>query len=86
MNVTTHALREIERAGGLDKYLLKTPDEKLFSDVGSDLKFRIQLVYRQQWQQKLQKAAAKQKYLTPDQVSLRHSNLFVGSRMQLRDS
>jgi hypothetical protein len=50
--------RAIDKAGGLDRYLLKTPDALLWSDLGSDLKFRLGLIYRhqqhQQWQQRLQ--------------------------------
>ncbi len=41
--------RHIDDAGGLDSYLLRTPDRLLMSDVGSDLKFRIGLVYKQRW-------------------------------------
>jgi hypothetical protein len=41
--------RSIDHAGGLDAYLLKTPDRWLFSDVGSDLKYRIGLIYKQRW-------------------------------------
>lgn len=40
--------RRIEQAGGLDSYLLKTPDALLNSDVGSDLRFRIGLLKKQQ--------------------------------------
>mmetsp|Transcript_32969 Transcript_32969/g.85493 ORF Transcript_32969/g.85493 Transcript_32969/m.85493 type:complete len:124 (+) Transcript_32969:137-508(+) len=32
--VTTAALRTIDKMGGLDNYLLKTPEEKLASDAG----------------------------------------------------
>lgn len=35
------ACRFIEASGGLDDYLLKTPDEKLFSDVASKLKVEL---------------------------------------------
>lgn len=34
IRVSTHAIRCIDKAGGLDEYLLNTPDEKLNSDVG----------------------------------------------------
>ncbi len=33
--------RTIDKYGGLDAYLLETPDEKLASDVGSKLKGQI---------------------------------------------
>jgi len=37
-----HAVfRCIDKAGGLDRYLLKTSDEQLASDVGSKLKSQI---------------------------------------------
>ncbi|XP_065835205.1 large ribosomal subunit protein bL28-like [Oscarella lobularis] len=38
MNVTTAAMRWIDKAGGFDPYLLHTPDRKLASDFGSQLK------------------------------------------------
>lgn len=37
--------RAIDRAGGLDRYLLKTPDAQLHSDVASKLKFRLSTIY-----------------------------------------
>ncbi len=58
LKLTTTALRQIDRSGGLDRYLLKTPDRLLHSDVGSDLKFRIGLIYRQRW---FQEAAARRR-------------------------
>lgn len=42
------ACRLIERAGGLDSYLLNTPEVMLNSDLGSDLKFRIEQVKKEQ--------------------------------------
>ncbi|CAN0027139.1 unnamed protein product [Ectocarpus sp. 8 AP-2014] len=41
-NLTTHALRCVDRAGGIDKYLLKTPDEWLNSVQGSKAKRQIE--------------------------------------------
>ena len=38
MNVTTAAMRWIDKAGGFDAYLLHTPDRKLASNFGSQLK------------------------------------------------
>eukprot|EP00752_Nemacystus_decipiens_P004467 g4079.t1 len=40
--LTTHALRCVDRAGGIDKYLLKTPDKWLNSAQGSNAKRKIQ--------------------------------------------
>ena len=37
-NVTTHALRCIDKAGGIDEYLLGTPDAKLDSISGQNAK------------------------------------------------
>lgn len=34
VRVSTHALKCIDKAGGIDEYLLQTPDQKLNSDVG----------------------------------------------------
>jgi large subunit ribosomal protein L28 len=36
--VTAHALRCIDKAGGLDAYILNTPDKKMGSDVGAALR------------------------------------------------
>ena len=40
LRVTTRALRSVQRRGGLDAYLLRTPDERL-GDEGLRLKRRI---------------------------------------------
>jgi hypothetical protein len=40
--------RLIDAAGGLDRYLLQTPDSQLHSDYASELKFQISQVYKQQ--------------------------------------
>uniref|UniRef100_A0A7S1X5A8 Large ribosomal subunit protein bL28m n=1 Tax=Tetraselmis chuii TaxID=63592 RepID=A0A7S1X5A8_9CHLO len=45
--VTTAALRTIDKMGGLDNYLLKTPEHKLGSDVGMKWRQAI-LAARQQ--------------------------------------
>ncbi|WIA17891.1 hypothetical protein OEZ85_009391 [Tetradesmus obliquus] len=60
LNVTTTALRAIDRAGGLDRYLLKTPDSLLYSDLGSDLKFKIGLLYRHKWHEQRQQQQGQQ--------------------------
>lgn len=39
--VTTSALRWIDKAGGLDQYLLNTPEKKINSDRGLEVKRRI---------------------------------------------
>ena len=41
-NLTTHALRCIDRAGGIDAYLLKTPDAKLGSIAGANARRMIE--------------------------------------------
>lgn len=38
LRCTAHALRCIDKAGGLDAYILNTPDKKLGSDVGAELR------------------------------------------------
>ncbi|KAL3137481.1 hypothetical protein ABBQ38_004770 [Trebouxia sp. C0009 RCD-2024] len=53
LKVTTYALRCIDKAGGLDRYLLKSSDQELGSDVGSRL--RAEIVAKQSMQ-KLQSA------------------------------
>jgi hypothetical protein len=55
--------RAIDRAGGLDRYLLKTPDSLLYSDLGSDLKFRIGLLYRHKWHEQRQQQNQQQQQL-----------------------
>ncbi|PRW45122.1 54S ribosomal mitochondrial [Chlorella sorokiniana] len=41
LRVTTAALRDIDKAGGIDAYILNTPDKKLQSDVAMDLRARM---------------------------------------------
>ena len=41
-NVTTHALRCIDKAGGIDAYLLRTPETKLNSIAGANAKRMLQ--------------------------------------------
>ena len=41
LRVTTHALRCVEKAGGLDRYILDTPERKLDSAVAMDLRETI---------------------------------------------
>lgn len=41
-NITTHALRCIDRAGGIDAYLLATPDAKLGSIAGANARRMIE--------------------------------------------
>ncbi|WIA38192.1 hypothetical protein OEZ86_001541 [Tetradesmus obliquus] len=65
LNVTTTALRAIDRAGGLDRYLLKTPDSLLYSDLGSDLKFKIGLLYRHNWHEQRQQQQGQQQLQLP---------------------
>lgn len=43
LRVTSKALRSTDRLGGLDNFLLATPENKLFSDVGSRIKLQIQV-------------------------------------------
>lgn len=44
--------RTIDKYGGLDAYLLETPDKKLVSDVGSKLKEQIRAALVMQKQQR----------------------------------
>lgn len=44
--VTTHALRCIDKKRGIDNYLLTTPDEKLLSVVGIQVKRQLEEYYR----------------------------------------
>ena len=41
MRVTTHAMRCVEKAGGLDRYLLDTPVKKLQSELAVELRAKI---------------------------------------------
>lgn len=52
LNVTAYALRCIDKAGGLDRYLLKTSDQELASDTGSKLK--VEIVAKRQLQKSTQ--------------------------------
>ncbi|KAJ3670350.1 hypothetical protein LUZ60_010674 [Juncus effusus] len=45
VKVTTHALRCIDKAGGIDEYLLKTPYKKMDSELGIIWKARVEKMY-----------------------------------------
>lgn len=45
MNITMHALRCIDKAGGLDEYLLTTPEHKLDNDIARQWRGAIATVY-----------------------------------------
>ena len=45
VKVTTHALRCIDKAGGIDEYLLKTPYEKMDTELGLFWKARVEKMY-----------------------------------------
>jgi large subunit ribosomal protein L28 len=45
VKVTTHALRCIDKAGGIDEYLLKTPYNKMDTEMGIVWKANIEKMY-----------------------------------------
>lgn len=45
VKVTTHALRCIDKAGGIDEYLLKTPYHKMDTEMGLFWKSKIENMY-----------------------------------------
>ncbi|KAL3500498.1 hypothetical protein ACH5RR_039591 [Cinchona calisaya] len=45
VKVTTHALRCIDKAGGIDEYLLKTPYHKMDTEMGLYWKAKIEKLY-----------------------------------------
>lgn len=45
VKVTTHALRCIDKAGGIDEYLLKTPYHKMDTEMGLFWKTKIEKLY-----------------------------------------
>lgn len=47
VKVTTHALRCIDKAGGIDEYLLKTPYKKMDTEMGLYWKARIEKMYEE---------------------------------------
>lgn len=73
------ACRQIDKAGGLDRYLLKTPDSLLHSDVGSDLKFQLGLIYRhKQYQERQQQ----RQQLLPDSSAIQAAAVAASSSRQ----
>ena len=46
MSLTMHALRCIDKAGGLDEYLLTTPERKLDNDLAREWRTKIAAVYQ----------------------------------------
>ncbi|GAV77883.1 Ribosomal_L28 domain-containing protein [Cephalotus follicularis] len=47
VKVTTHALRCIDKAGGIDEYLLKTPYHKMDTEMGLFWKAKIEKLYEE---------------------------------------
>ncbi|KAK9279369.1 hypothetical protein L1049_013048 [Liquidambar formosana] len=47
VKVTTHALRCIDKAGGIDEYLLKTPCHKMDTEIGLFWKAKIEKMYEE---------------------------------------
>ncbi|KAM4087542.1 hypothetical protein ACB094_07G001800 [Castanea mollissima] len=47
VKVTTHALCCFDKAGGIDEYLLKTPDHKIDTEMGLYWKSRIEKMYEE---------------------------------------
>ncbi|KAJ1427421.1 Ribosomal protein L28 [Sesbania bispinosa] len=47
VKVTTHALRCIDKAGGIDEYLLKTPYHKMDTEIGLLWKAKIEKLYEE---------------------------------------
>ncbi|XP_076949994.1 uncharacterized protein LOC143622838 [Bidens hawaiensis] len=47
VKVTTHALRCIDKAGGIDEYLLKTPYKKMDTEMGILWKSKIEKMYEE---------------------------------------
>ena len=44
LHMTTAAMRWIDKAGGFDSYIYHTPDRKLTSELGVDLKRRMHAI------------------------------------------
>ncbi|KAL5071254.1 hypothetical protein RYX36_022141 [Vicia faba] len=47
VKVTTHALRCIDKAGGIDEYLLRTPYQKMDTEIGLLWKAKIEKLYEE---------------------------------------
>ncbi|KAH0645111.1 hypothetical protein MTR67_035794 [Solanum verrucosum] len=47
VKVTTHALRCIDKAGGIDEYLLKTPYHEMDTELGLFWKAKIEKLYEE---------------------------------------
>ena len=47
VKVTTHALRCIDKAGGIDEYLLKTPYHKMDTEIGLSWKAKMEQLYEE---------------------------------------
>ncbi|XP_061355306.1 large ribosomal subunit protein bL28m [Gastrolobium bilobum] len=47
VKVTTHALRCIDKVGGIDEYLLKTPYHKMDTEIGLFWKAKIEKLYEE---------------------------------------
>ena len=43
--MTTFVLRQVDKMGGIDRYLLYTPNEKIDSELGAKLKLKLMDVF-----------------------------------------
>ncbi|KAJ8526556.1 hypothetical protein K7X08_029033 [Anisodus acutangulus] len=56
VKVTTHALRCIDKAGGIDEYLLKTPYHEMDTKLGVFWKAKIEKLYEELWKMEVAKS------------------------------
>ncbi|KAI3944790.1 hypothetical protein MKW92_046853 [Papaver armeniacum] len=66
VKVTTHALRCIDKAGGVDEYLLKTPYQKMDTEIGSYWKSTIEKMYEERGQMDI-------RFFSPEEKALREA-------------
>ncbi len=66
LNVTTTALRTMDRVGGLDEYILRTTPKQLASEAGEGLRARLLEKIEEQEQQAAAAAAAAKGAKTPE--------------------
>ncbi|CAI9093464.1 OLC1v1028966C1 [Oldenlandia corymbosa var. corymbosa] len=78
LKVTTHALRCIDRVGGLDEYLLKTPYSKIDSEMGLYWKAKIEKLYEELGKLEVQ-------FFSPDEET-KPDNQSKGSKLEKRSS
>eukprot|EP00039_Didymoeca_costata_P015017 m.248847 g.248847 ORF g.248847 m.248847 type:complete len:164 (+) comp16137_c2_seq3:87-578(+) len=92
LNVTPHALRCIDKAGGFDNYILGSKDDKLDSTIALELKERLRIALRDEiraipdWESKVAEAAHGSEYVQRKHRIRRQLHVVFKHRSETRET